>query len=249
MQKEDIDIFLSENKQIEQRIANISKKYNMTDFVKITKEIRDYLQHKKPINIKIISGCLYNKREEYFKFYADSVERRLTTEYLEFLLSLLETSEKIDKVFYIVAYHYLTLAKQLGYDLTFKDSSPFSFMGDEMSLQAKSNYNILRLLSNDKLLTKVKDIEYFTEDDLAYYNKIYRECGYSHHATKHFSLINYLDDFSCVLNTSYFDYEFEKALNLFIFKYQTLYMPQDIHYYLLCPKEKDKMIHELVDVI
>lgn len=38
----------------------------------------------------------------------------------------------------------------------------------------------------------------FTKEKLIYYNKVYRERGYTHYATKHFSLFEYFEGFACV---------------------------------------------------
>lgn len=246
MTKEVIDDFLSENEQLKQRIKRISQNYSISDFVKATEIIRDYIQNKESENVHGIWGCLYNIRKGYLRLDIESVESRLTNEYLEYLREILMSEEDIDKVFYIVAYHYLTLAKQLGYQLTGANNhdAPFSFMGDEMSPFAETNYKKLCKIFDDRLFGIVN---YFNKEDLIYYNKVYRELGYTHHATKHFSLIEYLEGFAYVLSSYEFDFEFEKALELFIFRYRAIYTEERLHLYMR-REVKDKVISKLVDV-
>ena len=142
MTKEVIDDFLSENEQLKQRIKRISQNYSISDFVKATEIIRDYMQNKESENVHGIWGCLYNIRKGYLRLDIESVESRLTNEYLGYLREILMSEEDIDKVFYIVAYHYLTLAKHLGYQLTANrnDNALFPFDWDEMSPYAEDNY-------------------------------------------------------------------------------------------------------------
>lgn len=246
MRKEDIDEFLSEREQIKQRINRISENYSISDFVKVTEIIRNYLQNKELEKVDCIWGCIYNVRKGYLRLDIESVESRLTKEYLDYLREILMSEEDIDKVFYVVAYHYLTLAKQLGYQLTAANNynAPFSFMGDKMSPLAETNYNKIYKLFDDRLFGIVN---LFDKKDLIYYNKVYRELGYTHHATKHFSLIEYLEGFAYVLSSYEFDFEFEKALELFIFRYRAIYTEERLHLYMR-REVKDKVISELVDV-
>ena len=51
MTKEVIDDFLSENEQLKQRIKRISQNYSISDFVKATEIIRDYMQNKESENV------------------------------------------------------------------------------------------------------------------------------------------------------------------------------------------------------
>ena len=246
MTKEVIDDFLSENEQLKQRIKRISQNYSISDFVKATEIIRDYMQNKESENVHGIWGCLYNIRKGYLRLDIESVESRLTNEYLGYLREILMSEEDIDKVFYIVAYHYLTLAKQLGYNLTAErnDNAPFPFDGDEMSPFAEENYKKVKKVLGYRLFRIFKR---FDKDDLIFYDKVYREFGYFHHATKHFSLIEYLEGFAYVLSTYEFDFEFEKALELFIFRYRAIYTEERLHLYMH-REVKDKVISKLVHV-
>lgn len=73
---------------------------------------------------------------------------------------------------------------------------------------------------------------FFTEKDLVYYNTIYRECGYHHHATKHFSLIKYIVGFDELVSKYEFDFEFEKILDLFVFRYKAIYATDRLSPYM-----------------
>lgn len=244
--KEVIDDFLADNEQIKQNIKRISDNFFLSDFVKVTEEVRDYLQNRDSSTIKCISGCLYNIRKEQFVLDIESVERRLTDEYLDYLFELLKTKENIDKVFYVVAYHYLTLAKHLGYQLTAdrNDNARFPFDGDEMSPYAEDNYKKVKEILDDRLFRIFKR---FSKDDLIFYNNVYCEFGYSHHATKHFSLIEHLEGFAYVLSAYEFDLEFEKVLELFIFRYRAIYTSERLYLYMR-REVKNKVISNLVDV-
>ena len=138
------------------------------------------------------------------------------------------------------------MLKQLGYKLTsdYNSNAPFPFHGDEMSPLAKSNYKKLYEKMDRELYTV---INHFWEEDLIYYNKVYREFGYSHHATKHFSLIENMVGFVHAVSRYEFDYEFEKALNLFVFKYRAIFTNQRLHMYMY-REDREKVVNELVDV-
>lgn len=140
----------------------------------------------------------------------------------------------------------MTLAKQLGYQLTAynNDSACFPFEGDKLYPLAEENYKKVHKIFNDN---SIRIFRHFSKDDLMFYNKIYRELGYTHHATKHFSLIEYLEGFVYVLSRYEFDYEFEKALELLIFRYRAVYTSERMHLYMR-REVKDKVISKLVDV-
>lgn len=246
MRKEIIDDFLSDNKEIKQKIKIISEKYNMSDFVKVTEDARDYLRKVDTASVDGVYGCICNIRKGYMRLDMESVERRLTNEYLDYLIEIIQLDEEIDKVFYIVAYHYLTLTKQMGYQLTGDNNleAPFIFLGNEMSSRGKRNYSKLGEIY-DGSLSGI--IDYVTEDDIKYYNKVYREFGYTHHATKHFSLIEDLLGFVKMIGMYKFDYEFEKVLNLFIFEYRAIYTGEMLHLYTSRDK-KDKILSNLLDL-
>jgi hypothetical protein len=152
--------------------------------------------------------------------------------------------ETIDKNFYIVAYHYLTLCKQLGYQLTAANDAPFCFIGEEMSPLAKENYKKYEEISGNRLY---RLLPFFTEDDLVYYNTFYRECGYSYHSTKHFSLIEYIMGFDNIVSEYEFDNRFEQMLDLFVFRYKAIYTTEQLITYM-CSDVKDKIKKSLVDI-
>ena len=244
MTRECVDEFLAENEKIAQAIKRIAENYSVADFVKVAEPVRAYVQDSENKKVDHISGCICNIRKGYLHLDMDSVEGRLTREYLEYLMEILTEKEEIEKVFYIVAYHYLTMLKQLGYQLTAASNAPFYLFGEEMCPLAKKNYKILYEKMEGNLFALVSHLY---EDDLLYYNKVYRECGYSHHATKHFSLIENMVGFVHAVNRYEFDYEFEKALDVFIFKYRAIFTNQRLHVYMY-REDREKVVSELVDV-
>lgn len=186
-----------------------------------------------------MEGCIYDLRNDYFRLDIESVERRLTIEYMEFLQDILATQEEIDKVFYIVAYHYLALCKQLGYQLTGASDAPFPFLWDEMSPRAKINYEAYRMIFENGFYKVVKR---FDEHDLVFYNQCYCEFGAHHHACKHFSLLEELVGFDFVVNRYEFCYVFERALKLLIFQYRAIYTTEQLHVYM--GREVKDMVRE-----
>ena len=231
LKKECVDEFLFEDELMIKSIKRISKNYSIADFVKVSEAISNYLQNSTTTKMESISGCMYNIREGYLMLDGESVERRLTNEYLDYLLDVLMIEREADKVFYIVAYHYLALMKQLGYQLTSANNAraPFPFYGKEMSPLAKTNYINLYEKMEYGLYGIMNRIY---EDDLTLYNKVYRKFGNVHHSTKHFSLIENLEGFVRIVNRMEFDYEFEKVLNLFVFKYRAIYTNEKLHSYM-----------------
>lgn len=246
MTRESIDEFLSKNEQIAQRIRRISEEYALSDFVKVVELVRERLKNSTASTLNCIFGCIYDIRKGHLRINVESVESRLTNEYLEYLLRILEREEVSDKVFYIVAYHYLTLAKQLGYQLTATHNSaaPFRFVGNEMCTLAKKNYAKLQELFDEGVFAV---LNYFDEEDIKYYNKIYSECGYNHHAVKHFSLIENMMGFASIVSRYKFEYEFKKVLDLFVFHYRAIYTDERMHSYMY-QETKEKVIRELVDI-
>lgn len=237
MTKECIDKFLMKEESIAREIKNIAENYTIEDFVKAEKTIQEYFETGiEPENVRI-EGCIYDIRKGYFRLNIESVEQRLTIEYMEFLMDLLTMQEEIDKVFYIVAYHYLSLCKQVGYQLTEANNAPFPFLGDKMSPLAKTNYRSYQKIVDDRLYQVVR---HFSESDLSYYNYCYRECGYHHHACKHYSLLQELVSFEFVVDRYEFRYEFERALKLLVFQYRAIYTTERLHIYI-GPETKERI--------
>ena len=244
MRMEDINVFLKENEEIKQKIERIAKNYTLADFVKVTESVYGYLYEN--VSLDFVSGCICNIRKSHLRLNVESVEQRITNEYLELLMELLKAKDKVDKVFYIVAYHYLSMLKQVGYELTGynNDRAPFSFIGNELSPHAMREIREMKKLRENVRFDITKSL---SEEDLIYYNKVYRDCGYFHHATKHFSLIDEYVGFSYIIGEFYFDQEFEKALKLFIFEYRAIFADERISYYMYQEKI-DKIINGLMDL-
>ena len=244
MTKECVDEYLAKNEKIAQDIKRIAERYLISDFVKVTKPIQEYLQDNEYMKVERINGCLCNIRKRHLRLDMDSVESRLMKEYLEYIMNILTTKEDIDKVFYIVAYHYLTMLKQLGYQLTSAKEAPFPFWGNEMSPLAKKNYKCLQEIMDGRLDYV---ISYFSEEDLQLYNNAYRECGDSYHATKHFSLIEHIVGFVQVVDKYNFDYELTKVLDVFVLNYRAIFTNKRLHMYMY-KEEREEVVRELVDM-
>lgn len=228
MVREEIDQFLKDNQEIAREIEKIATKYTMTDFVKVGRECKDYFDNEGELEGAGIYGCLYNQREDHMLLDMDDVERRLVHEYMEFLYKIIKENDDTDKVFYIVAFHYLSLCKEIGYDLTESDRAPFPFLGEKISPLGKSNFEKYKEILNGGFINILSCIGI---DDLAYYNKIYRNCGYHHHATKYFSLINFEIRSSCLISRYEFDYEFKRKLDIFVFRYKGIYTTERLWTY------------------
>ena len=98
MTKECIDDFLAKNESVAQDIRRIAENYSVADFVKTEKVIWEYFETGvEPEHLRM-EGCMYDVRNGYFRLDIESVERRLTIEYMEFLHNILANQEDIDKV-------------------------------------------------------------------------------------------------------------------------------------------------------
>ena len=136
------------------------------------------------------------------------------------------------------------MCKQVGFELTETSGAMFPFMGENMSPLAKRNYKKYEKILHDEF---VRFIPYFTEDDLIYYNKIYRKYGHDHHAIKHFSLLEYIIGFENSVGKYEFDYAFENVLNLFIFKYKAVFTTDHFSLYPTAD-EKERIKQAMVEI-
>jgi len=239
MTKEYIDSILKENEDIANDIKRIAEHYTLSDFVKAPQNVWDHFV-KSEFFDNHIGWYIYDNRNDYLCMYSENTGYRLTSEYANFLRHLLNNYKAVDTVFYIVAYHYLSLGKQLGYDLTGDHYSRFPFFGDKMSPLAQKRYKKLQIIHNDNDLYDT--IKSFDEKDLNYYNHFHRIIDCYHHATKYFSLLNYLIHFDSFTKKYEFHRRFEDALDLFIFRYKIIFTDQLIHSYT-----EREIIDSLVD--
>ena len=243
MTREDIDRFLSENEDIASSIKSIAEKYKLSDFIKVEENCRAYFVNNEKLGANTLYGCIYEEREGYLWIGIDSAKQRLTNQYMSLIHDILRENG-IDKVFYIVAYHYLTLCKQYGYQLTESNDAPFPFIGDKISPLGKRTYENYKKMIDDRLYGL---FPYLSEKDLYYYHRVYPGCGYHHHATKHFSLIEDMLGSRYAVGSYEFDDEFERKLELFIFKYKAIYTTECLSVYMT-KEAKEKVIKSLVDI-
>lgn len=243
MRKEEIVAFLEENQEIAESIKKIAKRYTLADFMRVDKPCKNYFENEET-EVSKITGCLYNEREDCLLLESNSVESRLRDDYMEFLVNLIKEKNENNKIFYIVAYHYLEFCKQIGYCLTEAEDSPFPFMGDKISPLGKSNFEEYIKMINRKFCNI---ISYIQIDDLEYYHKIYRNCGRHYHSTKYFSLIDYKISCGYMVSRYDFDNEFERRLDLFVFRYKAIYTTEFLFIYM--DKEAtEKVINSLINL-
>ena len=238
MKRENIDVFLEKNKNIVTKIETITKKYTLADFVKTDECFRDFVKETKKSETNELYRYLYSERQDCI-LEEDSVSTRLVNEYTELLYEILTSKEKIDKVFYIIAFHYLTLCKELGYKLTAQNNAPFPFLSDKMSPRAQSNYKKYEKIFEGDLYNLYN---YLSKDDLNYYSKIFQEFGEHHHATKYFSLLNYIVNFDYMVGRYGFNRMFEQSLDVFIFRYKIIFIIKRIWSYECKGKIKDLLV-------
>ena len=227
--KESIDSFLMNNEEIAKGIKNLAKNYYVSDFVKVQKTCKEYFETGKELGKNELYGCIYNERDDEFRLNIESPERRLTNEYLEFLHEILLDDNVFDKVFYIVAFHYLSLGKHMGYRLTTANNVPFPVESKrEIFPLGKRNLKKLEEIREDSLFDVVRCLR---ESDILYYYNMYSEFGYHHHATKHFSLLAYLNDFDLMADRYDFEYKVGDAIDLFVFRYKAVFTKDKLGLY------------------
>lgn len=243
--KQMIDDYLKGHKEITVDIKKIADNYQLNDFVKVDKLSKTYFNGEKlPDDVSGIYGCLFSERENRLLLYTDGPESRLVNEYMELIREAVSVKDRSNSVFYIIAFHYLTLCKEWGYLLTEAQYAPFTFLEKEISPRAKHIYEkYLEICDND--LSGL--ICYLSMDDLRYYNSIYREFGYYHHATKYFSLLNYMIGTENITNRLRLDDVLEKLLDVFIFRYKAIYTTEYLGIYTNSDTRK-KVIESLINI-
>lgn len=243
--KQMIDDYLKDHKEITVDIEKIADNYQINDFVKVDKLSKAYFNGEKlPDDIKGIYGCLFSERENRLLLDADGPERRLVNEYMELIREVISAKDRSNSVFYIIAFHYLTLCKEWGYLLTEAQYAPFTFFGKEISPRAKRTYEKYLEIYNDDLRALLCRL---SMNDLIYYNSIYREFGYYHHATKHFSLLNYMIGAESITNRLIFSNVLEKLLDVFIFRYKAIYTTEYLGIYTNSDI-REKVIKSLINI-
>lgn len=219
----------------------ISANYNINDFVLFSKKASQYLGYHKNINSSHLYGCIFDLRDRYLRVDIESVESRLLKEYMNLLSQLLETVDNTDIVFYIVAYHYLALCKEMAYKLIIKDNAPFPFMGQELSPLAIKRFNKYKAFFDESYYL----IDYFDEKDLEFYNTLFWKLIYHHHSAKHFTLLEYLLNMNINISRFDFDNSFVNVLELYIFRYRAIYTEERLFTYM-SSEAKEKIINELI---
>lgn len=244
MRKEEIVAFLEENQEIAKSIEKMANRYSLTDFVKLDQECKDYFENEENEKIGKITGCLYNEREDRLLLESNLITPRLKEEYLKFLCNLIGEKNEDNKLLYIVAYHYLTMYKQIGYELVEANNSPSRFLGNKISRLGKINLDDYQKLFNESCSNIIPCIGI---NDLEYYHEIYTQLDWYDSSTKYFSLINSLLKFGCMVSKHDFDKEFKRRLDLFVFRYKAIYTTEFLFTYM-DKESKEKVINSLINL-
>ena len=172
MTKEIIDTFLDNNNAIKNSIKNISKNYTLNDFVLFSDVARDHFKRRNGADMAPVYGCICGVRDRSLRVDVDSVESRLTIEYLQLISELLEAHDEIDIVYYIVAYHYLTLCEEVAFEYTIANYAIFPFCGRDLSPLAKRRLKEYHKIQDGDFYRLMECID---EENLMYFNHIFDE--------------------------------------------------------------------------
>lgn len=172
---------------------------------------------------------LYETRKDKIRINVESYERRLTNEYIGLAVYLCNNVEVDKRVFYLVAYHILSIGKHYGFRLTEMEGCPFPiYYKENLTPLAKSRLEKF----NDKNSFLYKDVaSYFGEQDALFFNNILHEFSDHYHLTKHFSLILDLIDNKALINSMNFFKVCEMYLDTFILNYKILLLTKYICMY------------------
>lgn len=223
-----IDEFLLKYPREKYRIKKLSEKYKMSDFILVENKLKNYFENNEKSSDNII-GLIYQPRIHYFRLDISKTESRLTREYMEFLHNLLKNNKIKDKVFYITAYHYLSLGKSYGYKLTAspKAAFPISFT-NELYPRTKER---IKTWNDDRIYVFSEFVTYFIEEDAKYFNNFYKYFSRHHHATKNFSLIDYIIDQKVSINSDNFPDIAELFIDNFVFNSKAIFITRMVSIY------------------
>ena len=247
MTVETIKEFLDKESREAEYITKLSAQYSIDMFVKVDERVKAYIESGGKTSIegsRGAAGCVIDKLNKRLCLYGDTVEHRLTYEYMEYLMDVLLTEESIDKTLYVVAYHYLAVINQQGYQLTVADNAPFSFWGTEMDPRCENQYKAYCDVNFGELH---KMVPYIAKEDLLEWNRIFYQYGYENHATKHYSLLEYVVCGEKIIGKYELHCEFETMLNAFLFKYSAMYTAERICQYMPT-KMEEEIIDSLVEI-
>lgn len=244
MTKETIDEFFKNEKKERDYLFEISDQYNLNDFVKVNKDARECILKKYTPNIKSISGCIYNHRKGTLCLNTDSVEQRLTVQYLGFLFDIINLSDRSESVRYILAFHYIELVSELAYLLTVSNNAPFRFCYKEMLPWGKQNYKFYTEVFAGDLHGL---LPYISEDTIIEYNRLFYQYSWQYHSAKHFSLMAYMLHQEKILGTYDLRNGFEDMISLFVFRYKALFSSERISPYMTSESETS-IINSLFEI-
>ena len=240
-----IDEFLQNEKDESVFLKKLSTRYSLRDFVMVDNNIKEILGGKEIDGCDSVNGSLFDYRAKRLCLDDDSVERRLSYQYLDFIWCLLELKEDVNIVLYILTYHYLAMIKQIAFQLIIMDRAPFSFNGDKISPLGKENYELYKEFHYGKFgdLTP-----YIPEECLEKYNDIFYKYRCDHHAIKHYSLLEYMLQHEEICGCGFeLGSEFVRLLNSFVAQYKAIFSTEKIWAYMFASVE-EKIISSLIDV-
>ncbi len=240
--KEIIDEVLTNHEDIKQSLLLIAKKYRVKDFVLMSRQAKDYFNGCLTADIDIYAYLL-NQREKYLLINTDRVEERLLKEYIGFIGSLIKTCDEDNIVFYIIAYHYLMMCKEIAYILLKSKNSPFPSLAWELSPRGKEKLNKYRDTLSD---IGYHGFDLFSERDLLFYNSIFYELKCHSSQTKQFSILAYYLEMITKINQYRFNDSFICIVDLFIFRYRVIYTEKQLGLYA-GDKEMMEIIRDLTD--
>lgn len=241
--KELIDRVLAKYEDIRKSVSLISRKYEFKDFILLSRRARDYFIEGQSIDISI-NGCLLDNRDKILLDNNDRVAGRLQQEYVSFLAELMRFEDEDNIVFYIIAYHYLLICKEIAYKLSISKSAPFPNEGYKLSKVAADKIKKYRDALHD---IGYSGFDFFTEKDLLFYNSIFFELKCHSSATKYYSILDYYLDMRISINRYKFDDAFIQMIDLFIFRYRVVYTDKKLKQCIYDDIDEKEIISELTE--
>lgn len=240
---EAISEFLTNGEREAEYLKQLSKEYSINDFVMVDKDVKPLLDGSITLPNCNIYGCLYNKRKGWLCLETDTVEQRLTNVYLDFLIEVIRTNDEIDKVQYILAYHYLTYLLEMGFLLAGTSDSPFPHWGNEFGLTKRNNYKEY-LDIRDSIFHRL--ISYISEDDIIRCSRLLTQYR-TQHNVKHFSLIEYVLGCEKIVGTFEINSEFVDMVDLFVFRYRAIFTAENMWKWVLA-EDRERIEDLLVEL-
>lgn len=233
--KVDIDKYLDSNIDLKNDITKIAEQYVLNDFVYLGEKLEDI--KRKDTYSYIID---IRKKAVYYPPFGTSISR-LRDEYCELLNTIINDQSVLDKVFYIVAYHVLSIGQQYGYDLTEAHQAQFGLDSDGKLFPDEIAFM-------DKW-DSVHDDDYYTyyikQEDIQFFRNILLNYDYHSANTKHFSLIAEYIRLPRIINNRYFIELANLAIEHYVFHYRIAITTYDLSPFAT-KEEKNSFIDKII---